>query len=274
MIDATSQGSGAIVHARTAQQHFELTRAAPAVALEPFVDHYWIVQWDLRGREPHRQRVITHPSVHMTFTSYLTTGEGRARVTGVQHGEFVEEIAGQGRVIGAQFRVGGFRPFLSAPMSTITDRFVPVDEIFGDRGRAAAAGIVAAPDAAAGVALIDDFLTGSCPKPDPAIVRLAEIVRRIRADPTLTRVDRLAEDLAMTPRRLQQLFDEYVGVGPKWVIRRLQMHGAAERAADGADIDWAELAAHLGYADQAHFTRAFTATVGVSPARYARTTAT
>uniref|UniRef100_UPI0036F1D34D helix-turn-helix domain-containing protein n=1 Tax=Fodinicola feengrottensis TaxID=435914 RepID=UPI0036F1D34D len=44
--------------------------------------------------------------------------------------------------------------------------------------------------------------------------------------------------------------------------------------ADGADIDWAELAAHLGYADQAHFTRAFTATVGVSPARYARTTAT
>ncbi|MGH3223253.1 MAG: AraC family transcriptional regulator [Streptosporangiaceae bacterium] len=34
-------------------------------------------------------------------------------------------------------------------------------------------------------------------------------------------------------------------------------------------MDWAALAADLGYADQAHLTRDFTATIGVSPARYA-----
>ena len=34
-------------------------------------------------------------------------------------------------------------------------------------------------------------------------------------------------------------------------------------------MDWAQLAADLGYADQAHLTRDFTATLGVPPTRYA-----
>ncbi|MCO5994122.1 helix-turn-helix domain-containing protein [Actinoallomurus rhizosphaericola] len=96
---------------------------------------------------------------------------------------------------------------------------------------------------------------------------------RIAADPMLTRVDRLATAAGVGTRRLQRLFADYVGVGPKWVIRRYRMQDAADRAAGGTDIDWAALAADLGYADQAHFTRDFTATIGMSPARYARSCA-
>jgi AraC-like DNA-binding protein len=40
------------------------------------------------------------------------------------------------------------------------------------------------------------------------------------------------------------------------------------RAEQGGRVDWAELAAVLGYADQAHLTRDFTAVIGVPPARY------
>jgi AraC-like DNA-binding protein len=39
--------------------------------------------------------------------------------------------------------------------------------------------------------------------------------------------------------------------------------------AKGASIDWAGLAAELGYADQAHFTRDFTSMFGETPTRYA-----
>lgn len=37
----------------------------------------------------------------------------------------------------------------------------------------------------------------------------------------------------------------------------------------GGCIDWAGLAAELGYADQTHFTRDFTAIVGETPTAYA-----
>jgi AraC-like DNA-binding protein len=71
-------------------------------------------------------------------------------------------------------------------------------------------------------------------------------------------------------RRLQRLFTDHVGVGPKWVIRRYRLHEAAARAADGTGLDLVRLAADLGYSDQAHLTRDFTSIVGLPPARYAR----
>jgi transcriptional regulator GlxA family with amidase domain len=95
-------------------------------------------------------------------------------------------------------------------------------------------------------------------------------VDRIVADASLRRVDELALASGMTVRALQRLFAEYVGVSPKWVMRRARLHDAAARADSGEPVDWAGLAAALGYADQAHLTRDFTATIGVPPTRYAR----
>jgi AraC-like DNA-binding protein len=79
----------------------------------------------------------------------------------------------------------------------------------------------------------------------------------------------LADVAGMSERRLRRLFAEYVGVPPKWVMRRARLHEAALRADAGAVMDWAALAADLDYADQALLTRDFTATLGVPPSRYA-----
>ena len=71
-------------------------------------------------------------------------------------------------------------------------------------------------------------------------------------------------------RTLQRLFDETVGVSPKWVIQRYRLHEAAARMAAAAAIDWADIALELGYADQAHFIRDFRKLVGRSPADYVK----
>lgn len=260
-----------ILRAELAKESFEVVKTAPPPPLAPFVAFFWVLTWDLRGRAPHRQQVLTHPSVHMTFTSYLTGGRTRARIVGVVRGEFVEEIADEGRVVGVAFRPGGFRPFLDAPVRTITDRFMAVEEVFGAAGPALCGAVFTAGSTAAAIDRIAGFLLDREPAPDPAIDEVASIVARIAAEPAISRVDELAGLVSTNPRRLQRLFAEYVGVGPKWVIRRYRMQEAAERAAAGPGaLDLAALAAELGYADQAHFTREFTATVGVSPARYAR----
>jgi AraC-like DNA-binding protein len=94
-------------------------------------------------------------------------------------------------------------------------------------------------------------------------------VERISQERGLLRVGQLSAALGMPERTIQRLFSEYVGVSPKWVLRRARLHEAALRADHGEPVDWAALAAELGYADQSHLTRDFTATLGVSPARYA-----
>ncbi|MFD0687507.1 helix-turn-helix domain-containing protein [Actinomadura fibrosa] len=270
MGDPLTERMQGILRPHTGLELFQVERTAPPPELAPFVDFFWVLHWDLRGRPPHRQRVLTRPSVHMTFTSYLTGGTTRARIVGVVKDEFTEEIFDEGRVVGAAFRPGGFRPFLGAPVAAITGRFAGVGEVFGAAGRALAEDVFAAADAAEALKRLEAFLAGACPEPDASAVRAAEIVERIAARPALLRVDDLAEDTGMGKRSLQRLFHEYVGIGPKWVIRRFRMLEAAGRAATGTGVDWAELAVELGYADQAHFTRDFTAAVGTPPARYAR----
>jgi AraC-like DNA-binding protein len=58
----------------------------------------------------------------------------------------------------------------------------------------------------------------------------------------------------------------YVGVGPKWVLKRLRIHQAAEQLTATSPPAWTELALDLGYYDHAHFIRDFRLVVGRSPA--------
>ena len=77
------------------------------------------------------------------------------------------------------------------------------------------------------------------PERDPLAEQAAELVSRITDDPGLRRVDQLSAESGMTARTLQRLFADYVGVSPKWVMRRARLHEAAERADSGEPVDWA-----------------------------------
>lgn len=246
-----------------AERSFVVDRRAPSSALAGVVERYWITTWDLRGSDPHRQHVLPHPRVNMTFIP------GRARIAGVMRGMFTEELADSGRVVGVMFRPGGFRHYLGAPVSTITDQFVPVASHFGPAGSALAKAVIAA-DTDGAVDLIEAFLLSRLPPHDPAIDLAAKAISLVSGSSDLLRVDDLASSLGLSMRGLQRLFAEYVGAGPKWVIRQYRMHEASSEAARGVVVDWAALALRLGYSDQAHFVRDFTGRVGMSPTSYAR----
>ncbi|MFI5529465.1 DUF6597 domain-containing transcriptional factor [Kitasatospora sp. NPDC051853] len=257
-----------VLHPDRAAAVIDVTRHGPAAELAGFVEFYWMVRWE-RGDLPfHEQKVLAHPNVHLVLEA------PEARVYGVQHSLFSRKLEGKGHVLGVKFRPGGFRPFLGRPVSELADRAVPAAEVLGDGVNALNEAVLRDDGNLPALApRVDAFLSARRPEPDPVVERAAEqaaaLVARITGDTELRRVDQVAAESGLSVRRLQRLFAEYVGAGPKWVLRRARLHEAAERADRGGAIDWAQLAADLGYADQAHLTRDFTATVGTSPARYA-----
>ena len=260
---AKVMGAG-VLHAETAATRFTLSRHAPPDDLAPFLDYWWVVRWDLRGQPPHEQEILPHPNVTLAFEA---SGAG---VFGVDRSIFKRRLTGLGKGLGVRFRPGGFRPFYGKSIATLNDRVIPARQVFGPAADEACAAVMA-PDAgdAAMVAAAEALLRGFGAVPDPVAAQVAGLVERISADTGLRRVAALAEVSGLPERRLQRLFAEYVGVSPKWVIRRARLLEAARRADAGDAVDWAALALALGYADQAHLTRDFTATLGVSPARYA-----
>ncbi|MGC0252432.1 helix-turn-helix domain-containing protein [Pseudactinotalea sp. Z1748] len=59
-----------------------------------------------------------------------------------------------------------------------------------------------------------------------------------------------------------------MGASPLWVLRRHRLQDAVAALEAGEGQDLAAPAASLGFADHAHFTRAFTQVIGVPPSAY------
>jgi AraC-like DNA-binding protein len=155
------------------------------------------------------------------------------------------------------------------PLSALTDVVVPLRTIWGTESQALERAVLTRGDVDGRIAAVEDFLRGRRPHLDDRAQLAGRIAYAIAADRTLLTMEHVARRFEIAPRTLQRLFAHYLGVSPKWVIRRYRLHEAAEQLARGA-ADQVSLALDLGYADQSHFVKDFKLTVGTSPAAYAR----
>jgi AraC-like DNA-binding protein len=259
------------------RQRVRLTRYPAGPALDGLVDWFWAVRWDLPPGHTHHQELLPHPGANLS----LGTANGRpgdqvarppeARLYGVVRGRSSRLLVGTGWTVAAMTRPGGLGAFLDGAASEYTDRVVPLGEAIGVPGTALLQQVTAEPDEAARAGLLAAALERAV-RPERAgparqvatAARLAETGRAVR------RLADLASLTGLGPRTLQRMFLHYAGVSPMWVIRRYRLLDAAEAVREGAAVSWAEVAAELGYADQAHLIRDFRAAVGQTPAAYAQ----
>ncbi len=251
-----------VLHPSVAREKIVLDRILPSSDLAPFVELYWSSAWDLRGQPPYQQRLLGYPCVHLVFD------RRRPGVFGVPRGAFVAELSDRGSVLGVRFRPGGFRPWLGADVSTITDQVIPFTRWLAGDEVALSEEVLAIEPLEARIAHAEKLLRAARPEPDPTVDVVHDVVARIESDASIQRVDDAARVAGLGLRDLQRLFRSYVGVSPKWVIRRARLQEAAFRLASGKSVNLATLAQDLGYFDQAHLTRDFTRLVGRSPASY------
>ena len=247
-----------------ATQNFTLRRYYPSAPLVPFIEHYWIVDWDLRGKAPYTVEVLPHPAVNLAFT------RERGWVTGVTTGKYTYDLEGEGIVLGIQFRPGAFRAFFDRSVSSITDEILPVTAVFPAADDAFRTALLGGPSDRLIVADGEALLLDNIPPLDPNIALINDIIAFVRDDRTLLQVGAIAKHFGVAERTLQHLFANYVGVGLKWVVRRYRLMDAAELADIGEARNWTAIAHDLGYSDQAHFTNDFTRIVGRPPTDYAR----
>lgn len=238
-----------------------LDRLPVATDLSATVERHWSVRWAVR--EPYPQATLPQPCVNVVFQ------RGASGVFGPATRRFEILLEGRGEVFGTKFRPGGFHPWLRAPVSTLTDARRPLSLLFGDEADALEAAVLAEPTDEARRARVEAALRARLPPPDPLAVEVAGIVGVALDDPRLRRVEDLCARVGVSPRTLQRRFQQYVGVSPKWVLRLFRLHEAAEVVASRRAVDFAGLAADLGYHDQAHLIRDFKAQVGRTPTAYA-----
>lgn len=260
-----AEGSPRGVLARPDALTFSFRRVEPAADLTWCVDRYWIVEWHRSEAYPGEGRVLPHPCVNVALEA------GRLDAHGVATEVFLRRLVGSGRVFGIKFRPGGFRPFADRRVSTLTGRVQPAGSIMPGADSLERALLEGTDDDQVGAT--EAFLRSRSVEPDPRALLVNAVTEALVGSAEVTRVAQVQEMFDIGERALQRTFAEYLGVTPRWVLRRARLHLAAERvielASQGFPGGWADVAVDLGYVDQAHFIHDFKAILGETPARWA-----
>lgn len=248
---------------------WSIDRASVSPELGELARRFWIPVWDVPEGRDSVQRVLQYP------VCLLVVSDGYARFHGVVSGLSHTMLTGRGWAVGLMFQPAAGHLLTGEPVRRMTDRWVELSTLptldgagLTRRVRAAMDPDPRDPDAQAEArAHVEDALRSLLPVDEEGRLVNA-VVEEVETSPELLRVDELCARFDMAERTLQRLLHKRIGLGPKWLIRRRRLQEAADRLRD-AEAGLASIAAELGYADQAHFTRDFRKATGLTPGEFA-----
>lgn len=161
----------------------------------------------------------------------------------------------------------GCRAVLGALPATVRGVVVGLEEGWpgaGDLRRR----LLDSPDGDAMIDVVLGTLAARAPEPSADVLRCEAAVAALEADPTQP-IAQVAAELGISHGHLDREFARIVGLGPRTLARILRLRRLLTAIDVFGPLAWAELAAELGWYDQAHLIRDFTRHTGVTPAAYA-----
>lgn len=232
------------------------TRYAPAQRCADLVQWFWVPRWDLPRGVTRRQEVLPFPAANLAIEPGQITLTGPT--TRVTH----RELTGRGWALGALLQPAGLSA-LGVRAGEIIDAVVPrTDPDLYETIRAA----MAAGEDTAAITHLSSWLSNRA-RPDERAMEANAVLAAIAASPQITTTRALADALHRSPRTIQRLAEEYLGLRPLELIRRYRLQEAAKHLREGTDTI-AAIAARLHYTDHAHLTSDFRRTFGYSPREY------
>jgi AraC-like DNA-binding protein len=235
--------------------------AAPS-PLQPFVEHIW-TQGEMPATVDLAWRIPPDANPYLIFTAWASAaGAPRTRCMLVGPCAGFRDIPVRGRVFtcGIRLRPGVLPLLTGLPASELTGQAVSVTDIFGARGRQ----------------LLERL--GEPSSWHEAPLRLAAFLarefakhRHFRSLPVrqADSVRDLAEIAGLATRTLHYRVTQDIGLAPKLWLRIERLHRAIAGATNRV-VPWSDVAAHCGYADQAHLVREFSELLGEPPTVWSR----
>lgn len=248
---------------------YAIARYDPPAEFAELVRRFWVPVWHVPPGQVAEQQVLQYP------VALVVVSSDYARFYGVVRGLSRTTLHGNGFAVGAMLRPAAGTLLAGDSMRRFSDRFVDIEEVPGlaghDLARRVRAQLSADPsDPGRQRAACDEMLAvfaRTLPVDDEGRL-VNEVVRYVEHDPQVLRVEDVCQRFGLPERALQRLTAKRLGLTPKWLIRRRRLHEAADRLRDN-EIRLADVAAELGYADQAHFSRDWRAATGMTPREFA-----
>ncbi len=258
---------------RSIAGRFEMRRRLPNPGLEGIVTDICGYRETASGH----LRTIEYASLTVplviSFAEPFAIGLGRAPgdndrfgsfAAGLFAGPVIIESFGCACCVQVNFTPLGARRFFRRPMSELTDSMVALDDVLGAEGMALRERLGNAPDWTARFDMAETFVAARLGNAAETPLEIAWAYDRIISSGGRTRISSIAERLGWSRKHLASSFSNAIGIGPKTLSRIVRFNRALGLSRQQT-VDWADIAADCGYADQAHLVREFRDLAGETP---------
>ena len=237
-----------------------VTEYPPPAGLAPFVDAFWSRAAGQLPGSVGPQRILPDGCLD------IVVGPRHAIVVGAMTRAIVVPPAAGAGMVGVRFRPGMATAFLQIPAAALTDDNAPLEAVWPD-GEEVADHVGSALGTDQAIARLAETLTSRLSRVATVPPDLLVAVERIVARGGRIDVSRLAASLGVTRQHLARRFAAHVGVTPKTFCRVARLWNVV-RSTTGGRVNWAGLAADLGYSDQSHLVAEFRSLTGLTPGRW------
>jgi AraC-like DNA-binding protein len=252
-----------------------IVRYVPRPPLDRYVEHFW---WSRRAApQTYREHILPSGRAQLIFalhdrTFSYTTRESRQAITwsgslvhGPQWGHYVTGPKPAGVVVGVSFRTGSAGAILGAPASELADCHLPLSSLWGRRAEELHERLLGTEEPSEAFTLLERHLSARMEAPLLMHPALAAVLASTWVP---DRVSAIQRSTGFSPRHFIALFRASVGLTPKHYFRIQRFNEVTRQLALQSDISLSNVAADLGYSDQAHLTREFRELSGVTPGHY------
>jgi AraC-like DNA-binding protein len=229
----------------------------PPAVLAPFVDRFWYRDAGDLEDSARPTRVLPDGCLD------IVVGPRGAIVVGAMTRPILVPPAAAPGLVGVRFRPGMATAFLRVPAAALTDDHAPLEAIWPE-GAEVADYVGSALGTERAVSRLAETLSARLPRLQALPPDLLAAVEQIIGHGGRIDISRLAATLGVTRQHLARRFAAHVGVTPKMLCRVARLWRVL-RAPRRGRVNWAALAADLGYSDQSHLVYEFRSLTGLTP---------
>jgi AraC-like DNA-binding protein len=250
----------------------EYSRFIPNILLQPLVECYWIVE----GTDLSVQKIIPDGCTELVFhfgDPYKISRDGvseKIQPDNIAAGQLDRPIylaaTGKSGVLGIKFQPSGIWKMFGCDMYLLTNETFSLTDVLGKDINSLAGQILDQNNNRERIRVVESYLLKKLAG-NPSLADIDPLIGEIKLKKGQLSIDKLARDHRLSPRKLERLFKQRVGVSAKLYARLTRFtHVYALLQQD--TFSTVEAIYIAGYFDQPHFNREFREFTGENPDSY------
>ncbi|KAF7764765.1 hypothetical protein PCIT_b0829 [Pseudoalteromonas citrea] len=246
-----------VFHASKNAQYYNVNIYQPAEHLKTIIDCYWFADWNIKHAATHIQRNLPSPNMHLVFDRLSTY------YTGVMTQAYETPLAGSHAIVGVKFKIGALNKYLPCDHNALKNLHFNSNGVLlpiNTRSN------LVPHDHGACIYILNQRFH-DIPPASLQVKKVNHAWQTLLNNPDIDTVQNWANLAQVSVRTLQRLCLEYIGLTPKWLLRK-QRCVYALKLLDNSDNDIYDVILHLKLSDQAHLIREFKTVLGLTPKQY------